>query len=162
MSIKHIDLGNIDALPWQDFESIKIEATRIRKDMATADELIKDAIARYKKKKLSARSKKQAEELVAMFADLEEYDSLDDIQDAYGYDSITERERDRLMSLWEAREQARHNNGIFTDRVIEMLEIARRVIGDKYLDTLDMADTMQRVADQQREQLTREKWEGSK
>lgn len=58
--------------------------------------------------------------------------------------------------------KARLINGIFTDRVIEMLEIARRVIGDKYRDTLDMADTMQRVADQQREQLTREKWEGGK
>ena len=162
MSINPIDLGNIDALPWQDFEAIKIEAQRIRRDLATADELIKDAIARYKKKKLTARSKKQAEELATMFVDLEGYDSPDDIQDAYGYESITERERDRLMSLWEAREQARHNNGIFTDRVIEMLEIARRVIGDKYRDTLDMADTMQRVADQQREQLTREKWEGSK
>ena len=97
-----------------------------------------------------------------MFVDLEGYDSPDDIQDAYGYESITERERDRLMSLWEAREQARHNNGIFTDRVIEMLEIARRAIGDKCRDTLDLADTMEHIVAQQQQQLTRERWEGGK
>ena len=152
---------NIDALPWQDFEKIKIEADRIRRDIATADALIKDAQARYKKKKFSARGKKQAEELATMFADLDEYSSPDEIQDAYGYDNITERERDRLMSLWEAREEARKNAGIFTDRVLDMLDIARRCIGDKYRDTLDLADTMQHVANQQREQMRRERWEGN-
>ena len=154
--------SQINALPWQDFEAIKIEAQRIRRDLATADELIKDAIARHKKRKLSARSKKQAEELATMFVDLDGYDGPDDIQDAYGYGSITERERDRLMSLWEAREQARHNNGIFTDRVIEMLEIARRVISDKYRDQLDLADTMERLDADQRRRLLQEQWEGKR
>ena len=162
MSINPIDLGNIDALPWHDYEAIRIEAQRIRRDLATADDLLKDAIARYKKKKLSTRSKKQAEEIATMFVDLEGYSSTDEIQDAYGYDMITERERDRLMGLWEAREQAQRNNGIFTDRVIDMLEIARRVIGDKYRDKLDLADTMEHVVAQQQQQLTREKWEGSR
>ena len=162
MSINPIDLGNIDALPWHDYEAIRIEAQRIRRDLATADDLLKDAIARYKKKKLSTRSKKQAEEIATMFVDLEGYSSTDEIQDAYGYDMITERERDRLVGLWEAREQAQRNNGIFTDRVIDMLEIARRVIGDKYRDKLDLADTMERVVAQQQQQLTREKWEGSR
>ena len=162
MSINPIDLGNIDALPWHDYEAIKIEAQRIRRDLATADDLLKDAIARYKKKKLSTRSKKQAEEIATMFVDLEGYSSTDEIQDAYGYDMITERERDRLVGLWEARDQAQRNNGIFTDRVIDMLEIARRVIGDKYRDKLDLADTMEHVVAQQQQQLTREKWEGGK
>lgn len=162
MSINPIDLGNIDALPWHDYEAIRIEAQRIRRDLATADDLLKDAIARYKKKKLSTRSKKQAEEIATMFVDLEGYSSTDEIQDAYGYDMITERERDRLMGLWEAREQAQRNNGIFTDCVIDMLEIARRVIGDKYRDKLDLADTMEHVVAQQQQQLTREKWEGGK
>jgi len=162
MSINPIDLGNIDALPWHDYEAIRIEAQRIRRDLATADDLLKDAIARYKKKKLSTRSKKQAEEIATMFVDLEGYSSTDEIQDAYGYDMITERERDRLVGLWEAREQAQRNNGIFTDRVIDMLEIARRVIGDKYRDKLDLADTMEHVVAQQQQQLTREKWEGSR
>lgn len=162
MSINPIDLGNIDALPWHDYEAIRIEAQRIRRDLATADDLLKDAIARYKKKKLSTRSKKQAEEIATMFVDLEGYSSTDEIQDAYGYDMITEWERDRLMGLWEAREQAQRNNGIFTDRVIDMLEIARRVIGDKYRDKLDLADTMEHVVAQQQQQLTREKWEGGK
>ena len=162
MSINPIDLGNIDALPWHDYEAIRIEAQRIRRDLATADNLLKDAIARYKKKKLSTRSKKQAEEIATMFVDLEGYSSTDEIQDAYGYDMITERERDRLVGLWEARDQAQRNNGIFTDRVIDMLEIARRVIGDKYRDKLDLADTMEHVVAQQQQQLTREKWEGGK
>ena len=160
MSINPIDLANIDGLPWHDYEAIRIEAQRIRRDLATADELIKDAAARYKKKKLSARSKKQAEELATMFVDLEEYGSPDEIQDAYGYGNISERERYRLMGLWEAREQARQNNGIFADRVTEMLEIARRVIGDKYRDKLDLADTMEAIVKQQQEQRRREQWEG--
>ena len=160
MSINPIDLANIDALPWHDYEAIRIEAQRIRRDLATADELIKDAAARYKKKKLSARSKKQAEELTTMFVDLEEYGSPDEIQDAYGYGNISERERYRLLELWEAREQARQNNGIFTDRVTEMLGIARRVIGDKYQDKLDLADTMEAIVTRQQEQQRRECWEG--
>ena len=161
MSMNPLCLAYIDELPWHDFESIKIEAQRIRRDMETADDLIKDAIARYKKKKLSARSKKQTEELAAMFVDLEGYGSPDEIQDAYGYGNITERERYRLMGLWEAREQARQNNGIFTDRVIELLEIARRVIGDKYRDRLDLADTMEAIVKRQQEEQLRERWEGN-
>lgn len=46
--------------------------------------------------------------------------------------------------------------------LIEAVEEASKGDGDKYRDTLDMADTMQHVADQHREQLTREKWEGGK
>lgn len=160
MSIDPDAIINIDALPWHDYEAIRIEGQRIRRDLATADELLKDAIARYKKKKFSASSKKQAEEIAAMFVDLEGYRNTDEIQDDYGYNNITERERDRLMGLWEAREQAQRNSGIFTDRVIDMLEIARRVIGDKYLDKLDLADTMEHIVTQQQQQLKSERWEG--
>lgn len=160
MSINPIDLPDIDALPWQDYQVIQMEARQIRRDMNTADALIKDALARYKKKKLAARSKRQAEELATLFAELDEYRSPDEIMDAYGYDVITERERDRLLGLWDTREQARRNNGIYTDRVMEMLEIARRCIGDKYRDKLDLADTMEHIAAQYQEQLQRERWEG--
>ena len=159
MSIDPDAIINIDALPWHDYEAIRIEAQRIRRDITTADDLLKDAITRYKKKKFSVRSKKQAEEITTMFVDLDGYSSTDEIQDAFGYDMITERERDRLMGLWEAREQALRNNGIFTDRVIDMLEIARRVIGDKYRDKLDLADTMEHVVARQEQQLKRERWE---
>ena len=85
MSIDPEAIINTDALPWHDYEAIRIEAQRIRRDITTADDLLKDAITRYKKKKFSVRSKKQAEEITTMFVDLDGYSSTDEIQDAYGY-----------------------------------------------------------------------------
>lgn len=52
--------------------------------------------------------------------------------DTYGYEVITEHEMDRLMNLWELREQTYRREGPYTDRVIEMLELASRAIWAKY------------------------------
>lgn len=152
------DGANIEALPWGDYDMIQLEAKAIRADMAAAEAILRDGIARYKKQKLKARSKRLAEDLEAMAAELDGYESTDEIIDAYGYDYITERERDRLLAIWEAREQAKRNGGIYTDRVIEILQTAMRCVGDKYRDKLDLADTMQKIANENRAEARREKF----
>ena len=55
-----------------------------------------------------------------------------DIQNAYGYEMITETEYDRLMELWELRAQSVQKAGPYKDRVVEMLELAARAIWDAY------------------------------
>ena len=152
------DGANIEALPWGDYDMIQLEAKAIRADMAAAEAVLRDGIARYKKQKLKTRSKRIAEDLEAMTAELGGYESTNEIIDAYGYADITERERDRLLALWEAREQAKKNGGIYTDRVIEILETAMRCVGDKYRDKLDLAETMEKIASENRAKARREKF----
>lgn len=107
------------------------EMTALKKDVGTAQESIQDAIGRYRKVKLRARSKAKANS-ADVFWELEQYSSMEDIRSAYGYEMITEAEMDRLMALWELREQSTKKSGPYTDRVIEMLELASRAIWDVY------------------------------
>lgn len=79
----------------------------------------------------AARLRPSSEDI---FLPLEEYSSRTDIQDAYGYEMISETEYDRLMTLWELREQSSRKDGSYTDRVVEMLEVASRDIWDAYGD----------------------------
>ena len=98
------------------------EVEALKKDLRIAQDSIQDAIARYRKAKLRARIKAKAcSEYI--FLPLEEYSSRTDIQDAYGYEMISETEYDRLMTLWELREQSSRKDGSYTDRVVEMLEV---------------------------------------
>ena len=103
------------------------EVEALKKDLRIAQDSIQDAIARYRKAKLRARSKAKASS-EDIFLPLEEYSSRTDIQDAYGYEMISETEYDRLMTLWELREQSSRKDGSYTDRVVEMLEVASRDI----------------------------------
>ena len=110
-------------------ERLAIQA--LKRDVETAQESIQDAICRYRKLKLRARSKAKAN-AADVFSELDQYSSMEDIRNAYGYEVITEHEMDRLMNLWELREQAQRSDGPYTDRVIEMLELASRAIWAKY------------------------------
>jgi len=125
-----------------DFCEQQKEAAQIRKDMSAAHSLIMDALSRYKKKKLGARSKKLAEDMKLLFADLEIYESKVDIQNAYGYESISEKEYYRLLDLWDKREQYMDESGRFTDRVSEMVLAVLPMIGTEYFDFLDQAKEM--------------------
>jgi len=87
----------------------KREADAIRKDIAAAREIISEGILRYKKKKLRARSKKQA-------AGMNVFDVLKEYAD--------KTEMHRLMDLWDAREQYINEFGKFQDRVTDMLQQA--------------------------------------
>ena len=101
----------------------RLAINSLRRDVETAQESIQDAIGRYRKRKLRARSKAKAN-AADVFSELDQYSSMEDIRNAYGYEVITEHEMDRLMNLWELREQTYRREGPYTDRVIEMLELA--------------------------------------
>lgn len=121
---------------WRQHESVEAkmerkEAEALKKDIQTAQTAIKDAIARYRKVKLRARSKAKANG-ESPFRELEDYASIEDIRNAYGYEMISEKEMERLMTLWELREQADRKSGPYTDRVTEMLELASQVIWKAY------------------------------
>lgn len=131
-------------------ERYRIE--QIKKDRDTARKYIKDALARYRKDKTRSRSKAKAED---PFADLEQYSSREDIRDAYGWELITEKEMDRLIKLWDLREESK-NKTTLEDRVTEMLELAFRACGSEYDE--EILDYEKKRADQwhEAERIARE------
>jgi len=131
------------------------EAKAIKKDISTACGIIADGMLRYKKKMLRARSKKEAGDL-SVFAALDGYTSITDIQDAYGWEFISEAEYDRLTEMWEAREQFITDSGKFENRVTLMLERAMRGCGDEYSDVLDEFGEIERQRNADIQQIERE------
>lgn len=94
------------------------------------------------------------------FAELEGWESMEQIQDAYGYGEITADRRDKLTDLWEAREAAKNSrkgSDKYTDLVTEMLETAIRRVGGEYADMLFEYDRQRREAEKQCEQLAMER-----
>ena len=138
-----------------DYSDQQREASAIRADMKKAFDIINDAKTRYLKEKLKSKSKKQAEDAALMFADLADYANKNEIQDYYGYGDITEHERDRLMNLWDMREQHAKNGNKYQDRVIEMLEKAMSRIGDDYQDFLFEADALARENERNQREIWR-------
>lgn len=141
--------------PSSEYLEMEREAKAIRKDIETAKSIIRDGMSKYKKKKLHARSKKQTEDL-SMFDELKDYSSMNDIQNAYGYDVITEPEYDRLRQLWEARENYIDENGKFNDRVTQMLERAIYNCGETFFDQLEEFDETERQREKDIAQINRE------
>lgn len=121
------------------------ECKMIRADCSVARGIINDAMQRYIQKKLNARNKKQAADMALMFADLADYKSENEILDAYGYDCITEKEYDRLIALWRKRERFVDENGKFSDRVTELVQLAMNAVGERYFVFLNETDEAERV-----------------
>ena len=136
------------------------EMQAIYKAQETARQAIQEAMNRYIKKKTRARSVAKAE--ADPFAELEGWESLEQIQEAYGYGEITADKRDKLTDLWEAREarEAAKNShkgaDKYHDLVTEMLEVAIRRVGSEYADMLFEYDRQRREAEKQCEQLAME------
>ena len=133
------------------------EVKAVRKAMNDARDVIRDGLTRYVKKKTKARSMAKAE--TDPFAELAEWESMEQIQDAYGYGEITADKRDKLTDLWEAREAARNSRKSadkYHDLVTEMLETAIRRVGSEYADMLFEYDRQRREAEKQCEQLAME------
>lgn len=133
------------------------EVKAVRKAMDDARAVIQDGLNRYVKKKTKARSMAKAE--ADPFAELEGWESMEQIQDAYGYGEITADRRDKLTDLWEAREAARNSRKSadkYHDLVTEMLETAIRRVGNEYADMLFEYDQQRREAEKQCEQLAME------
>ena len=121
-----------------DFLAQQREAKSIRKSIDTARGLIEDALLRYKKKMLHAKSKKQTEDF-SMFAELDGYSSKDDIQIVFGYGDISDDAMHRLWDLWDAREIVVANQGRYADRVTQILERAMENSGDFLRTTLKIS-----------------------
>ena len=133
------------------------EVKAIRKAMDDARAVMQDGLTRYVKKKTKARSMAKAE--ADPFAELEGWESMEQIQDAYGYGEITADRRDKLTDLWEAREadrKGRKGADKYHDLVTEMLETAIRRVGNEYADMLFEYDQQRREAEKQCEQLAME------
>lgn len=144
----------LEVLQGQNFREQKREISAIQKDIGTARGVIADGIARYKKVRLRVRGKKAAEE--NPFADLVNYNSREDIRNAYGWEIITEHEMDRLMALWDAREKSLASDKKYEDRVTQMLERALNAIGDEYMDQLLDFQEMERQMEAEAEHIARE------
>lgn len=113
------------------------EMQAIYKAKETARQAIQEAMNRYIKKKTRARSVAKAE--ADPFAELEGWESLDQIQEAYGYGEITSDRRDKLTDLWEAREAAQRKgkkDGKYHDLVTDMLARAIHSVGIEYADEI--------------------------
>ena len=91
-----------------------------------------------------------------MFKDLADYKSENDIQDAYGFDCISEKEYDRLIDLWRKREKYVDENGKFSDRVTELVQIAMNAIGEKYIDFLNGTEEAERAKREHEKEIERE------
>ena len=131
------------------------EIKALRKDVSTARSIIADGLLRYKKKMLHARSKKQTEDM-SMFAELDGYESKQQIHDAYGWNYISMTQMDRLNDLWDTREQVVANQGRFNDRVTQILERAMDNCGDLFADDFEDFDALVRQDNDLRAQLQRE------
>lgn len=131
-------------------ERYRIE--QIKKDRDTARKYLKDALARYRKDKTRSRSKAKAEN---PFSDLEQYSSREDIRDSFGWELISENEMDRLLKLWDLREESK-SKATLEDRVTEMLELAFRACGSEYDE--EILDYEKKRADQwhEAERIARE------
>jgi hypothetical protein len=127
-----------------DFTIQQREAASVRADIQRAFKLIRDAKTRYVKERLKARSTKQAIEQETLFVDLAPYESRQQLIDAYGWAEFSEKEYERLLHLWDMREQYIKGKGQYSDRVTQMLDKAAARLGDDYQDLLEDADTMAR------------------
>ena len=132
------------------------EVAAIQKDISTARAAIADALARYRKTKLRARSRKAATE--DPFEELKDYESRQQIHDDYGWGFITEKRMDYLMELWDAREESKKNGGAteYKDRVTDMLQEALNGIGTEYNDYLHDYNTRQQKLREEAERIARE------
>ena len=141
-----------EALPWSDYDAIITEAKLAQETYLTARSIVYDAQTRYKKKKLNARNKKKAEDMKLRFADLEGYDKEQDIQDAYGWNFITEKEMDRLLALWRLREKYVDESGKYSDPVIDLLDKAMGLLFKPYASQIEVANRMRNIIEAQKKE----------
>ena len=89
-------------------------------------ELTRKVMAQEEKRQQAAKKK-----AMAMFGDLA-IERREDIDDLYGYGTITEKKRDKLIDLWEQGEQ----NDWFYDEKINLLQ-------DAYTESMNVVRDLQ-------------------
>lgn len=147
---------DVEKYDWSKLKDNKTECVAIRKDISTARGVINEGMLRYVKKKIGARNKAQAADMELMFKDLEMYESESEIQDAYGWEFISEKECDRLIALWRKRKQYVADSGKFSDRVTQMLQHAMDGIGEEFIDFLNETASAEQTAEKQRKEIEKE------
>ena len=134
----------------------RYEMEALKKDVETARRYIRDALKRYRKDKLPRRSKSKADP----FADLAPYKTREQIRDDFGWDIITEAEMDRLMDLWDLREQSSSQTEL-KDRVTELLERAIYGVSGPYNEKIDAWDRKERDRRQSAREIAAENFRRS-
>lgn len=126
------------------------ELEELEANLRKASELIAGAVIRYRKEKLKKKSLKDAEQ-EDEFAELEGYTTKESIRDLYGWDMITENEMDRLMYLWDLREEQKQKkkDRAYEDEVTKMLHLAANAIEDKYRDRKEELEEVRWKAEQE-------------
>ena len=105
------------------------------------------------------RAEKRAAELEDKLAEsVKDYESRQQIHDDYGWGFITEARMDRLMELWDAREESRKKNAnaIYEDHVTRMLDTAWAAIGEEYVERLHAYDQKEKFRRQEAERIAKE------
>lgn len=145
-------------MDFSNFKEEQKEVIALEKDILKARSLIRDAMARYKKTKLKARSKKQAENIEEMFGELKLYNFDErELLDAYGYGCISEKEYERLRERLRLYQEFISENGKFKDRITDMLEYALISIEDPYRSRIEAYNEMKAAVDKsKKEALERE------
>ena len=141
---------NPETYNWDDLPENIEKAKQIRKNISEAGAVISDAILRYQKKKINARSKKEAADMALAFKDLDVYSSRGEIDTAYGWDMITAKERERLLDLWDAREKYVAASGEFRDDITDLLQAAITGLSAPYTVFLAETDEAEALAEKSR------------
>lgn len=126
------------------------ELEALEANLRKASELIAGAVIRYRKEKLKKKSLKDAEQ-EDEFAELEGYTTKESIRDLYGWGMITENEMNRLMYLWDLREEQKQKkkDRAYEDEVTKMLHLAANAIEDKYRDRKEELEEVRWKAEQE-------------
>lgn len=125
------------------------ELEALEANLRKASELIAGAVIRYRKEKLKKKSLKAAEE-DDQFAELDDYPTRESIRDCYGYDMITEAEMDRLLYLWDLREEQKQKkkSTVYEDEITKMLHKAANAMEEKYRDRKEELEQIRLEAEQ--------------
>lgn len=129
------------------------EIEKLRADVARARDIVQEAIARYKKKKLRELTRKAETE--NPWVELETYKSKKEIREAYGWDIINEATMNRLFKLWNAREESKSKSD-YEDRVIEILQRSLQHCGEKEMEKIADFDEQEQRRRAEAEKVARE------
>ena len=83
-------------------------------------------------KKVMLEEEKRQNKVLKKYNDaLADYASTDQILDAYGFGCITERKKDKLLDLWEQREQAMYHDEVYQmklDLLSELYQVSKNIV----------------------------------
>ena len=113
------------------------EYRQCQKDIRDARRIIKAAKESYIKRRLKLRSKGQLDDPMQQYKELEQYETLQDIIEVYGYGEMDRDEYDRLCDMWEGRETFKANNAEYEDGVTLLLDCAYRGADGPYMSKMD-------------------------